>query len=326
MRVLDHARVALALGIGVTIAATAVAGGSAERVVANIDKHAITVAHVEQMFEKMPRYQLRLLGPDADTIRARFVEQIVRMELLSVAGEANGLAAQADVRARIDSVLLSAMHSELTDEIKISPVLASEVKAYYDSHRDRYQSEERIKIWQIVVATKAQADAIMQIIRDDPNYKKDPVKAWGDLARKHSTDKATAMRRGNLGFVRPDGSTAHKHLKVDPTLYQAAAKIGDGTVFPAPVPLGIAYVVLQRRGSHRTPQRSLATEAKSISGLLEMQRKRAAMQAYIADLRQKNVTMVSPEKLSTLEMTFDGELRPRRRPGTLSERAARRKK
>ena len=71
---------------------------------------------------------------------------------------------------------------------------------------------------------------------------------------------------------------------------------------------------------------AMETEAKSIAGLLEMQRKRAAIQAHIADLRQKNVTMVSPEKLSTLEMTFDGELRPRRRPGTLSERAARRKK
>jgi len=322
----DHARVVLALGIGATIAATAVAGGGAERVVANIDKHAITVKHVEEQFQKMPRYQLRLLGPDGDTIRARFVDQIVRMELLSVAGEANGLADRAEVRARIDSVLLSAMQSELADEIKTTPVVAGDVKAYYDAHKDRYQSEERIKIWQIVVATKAQADAILQIIRDDPNYKKDPVKAWGDLARKHSTDTATAMRRGNLGFVRPDGSTAHKHVKVDPTLYQAAANIGDGIVFPAPVPLGTAYVVLQRRGSHRTPERSLATEAKSIGGLLEMQRKRASIQAYIADLRQKNVTMVSPEKLSTLEMTFDGELRPRRRPGTLSERAARRKK
>ena len=88
MTVSDHARVVLALGIGATIAATAVAGGGAERVVANIDKHAITVKHVEEQFQKMPRYQLRLLGPDGDTIRARFVDQIVRMELLSVAGEA----------------------------------------------------------------------------------------------------------------------------------------------------------------------------------------------------------------------------------------------
>jgi peptidyl-prolyl cis-trans isomerase C len=315
--------VVLAIGVaaaGSVLAGSVLAGSRAQRTVATIGDRVITIGDVERQLETVPRYQLRHLGPNASTIRARFVDQLVRFELLALGGEADGLASAPDVRARIDSVLRSAMKSEFRTALRVEPVTESDIKAYYDAHSDRYRSEERIKIWQIVVQTQAQADAILHAVSNDPAYQKDPIKAWGDIAREASIDKATSMRRGNLGFVRPDGSTAHKHVKVDPTLYQAAAQIRDGEVFPAPVPLGSAYVVLQRRGSHRTPERKLVDEAKNIAGLLGMQRQRATIEAHIAQLRQKYVTMVEPEKLSNLTMSFDGELRPRRRPGTLSSR------
>ena len=71
-----------------------------------------------------------------------------------------------------------------------------------------------------MVKSRAAADRILKTVRDDPSFKADPIKVWETL-REHSIDSATAMRRGNLGFVRPDGSTAHKHVKIDPTIYQA---------------------------------------------------------------------------------------------------------
>ena len=56
-------------------------------------------------------------------------------------------------------------------------------------------------------------------------------------------------------------------------------------------------------------------------GFAKMKQRRSAVAAVISELRQKYVTMVEPEKLNTLEITTDGRLRPKRRPGALMSRS-----
>jgi len=42
---------------------------------------------------------------------------------------------------------------------------------------------------------------------------------WRNFARDNSLDAATKLRDGDLGFVRPDGSTETPQLRVDPLAF-----------------------------------------------------------------------------------------------------------
>src|SRR5205809_31842 len=81
-----------------------------------------------------------------------------------------------EVKLRLDSVLVNALVARLQEEALHSAEVSDDaVRAYYEQNHDRYAAEERIKIWQIVLASRADADAVLKAIHDDKDWDKDPV-------------------------------------------------------------------------------------------------------------------------------------------------------
>jgi peptidyl-prolyl cis-trans isomerase C len=293
------------------------AQGDGARVVARIGDAAIVVSDVHARMKLVPLFQLRAMGNSEDQIRKTFVQRLLLMELVAIGARAEGLHERYDIRERIQNELKKALLETLSAEAARRSVTDGEVKAYYDRNIARYRSEKRLKLWRIVVRMRSEAAKLLETISTDADYKKDPLKGWEKLARAHSLDKGTSMRRGNIGFVQPDGSTAHKDVRVSPELYQAASRVKDGEMVPVPVADGEFWVVVQRRGSHDTPERTLQLEGPTIRRILAKQGVIDTITKLLEKLRAKDVGSVQEKLVDQLQITFDGDLTPTQRPGSL---------
>ena len=288
-------------------------------VVAKVGERKILAADVASLADYVGPYRLRSLGKTPDDVRQRLLDEFVSAELLALSARAENMHERPDVRDRIQSVLASALMADLRREaIAGGDVSDDEVRAYFEENAERYAAEERIRIWQISVPTKELAEKILATIRDDPEYQKAPVEGWDKLTREHTIDETTKNRKGDLGFVLPDGRTAHENIRVPPNMVEAAQDIEDGEVFPRPIQVDEHWVVLQRRGSHVVPPRTLATEANSIRGLLSKQKVSARLGTLLEQLRSKNVHDKQPNNVDLLAIDFaTKEVAAAPRPGTM---------
>lgn len=272
---------------------------------------------IEARLRRVPPFQLRSFGDTPKEIKMAFVEEIVKAELLAQGAREAGLQHQPDVSDRIRAVYVSALLERLRQRAEeAGEVSDDEVRAYYEANKERYETQKRIKIWQIVVDSQPKVEAIYDVIESDA-YAADPVGTWDELARKHSIDKTTAMRKGNIGFVQPDGSTAHKDVRVPKEMYEVASKLGDGEVVDKPLKVGDYFVIVQRRSSITTPERSLASEAETIRGMLSKRKVAARRRAVLAGLREQYVEELNPRAVDAIEVTPAGEIGQKARPGTL---------
>ncbi len=317
----------LVLALGVVASAAVALGAPAQqaprqdRVVARVGTEEITVGELEEQLRAVPAFQLRRLGATRAEIRRAFLDQVIAQELWVQAARAEGLEQRSDVSSRIRAIQQGAMVKALQAEVAGEQVSDAQVEAYYREHQDEFRAQKRIQIWQIVLASREAAERLLETVRTDPAYQKNPVKRWGQLAAEHSLDKTTSERNGNLGFVRPDGSTAHKGVKVDPAIYRAAERVGRAEVVPEPIEVGDRWVVVQRRDSHTTPDRPLEMVAPTIRAQLGHKRYEKELKSTIARLRTEHARDLQPQLVGLVRVDpSTQEIRPPRRPGTLPRR------
>jgi len=306
------------LGVAVVTTATVFCSvGLAQDGAVTVGNASFSVGEVQAFIDRIPVFQLRNLGTTPAAIKHAAAGQLATAELYALGARDAGLDERPDVAERIRSVYVSALLEDIRAEAEeAGEVSDAEVAAYYAEHQDRFASQTRIKIWQIVVDSPAKVKAVYDVIESEA-YDKDPVGTWDQLAREHSIDKTTAMRKGNIGFVQPDGSTAHKGVRVPKELYQAAESVADGEVVAKPLKLGSYFVIIQRRGTMKTPERTLEMEAPTIRGLLSKRKVTARRAALIEELRDEWVEEENPRAVNAIEVTPSGQLGQNPRPGTL---------
>ncbi|GAC1352964.1 MAG: hypothetical protein NVSMB1_21310 [Polyangiales bacterium] len=172
------------------------------------------------------------------------------------------------------------VRKELSALGKREDLPAAEVKAYYDTHVSEYQSPERIRLWHLVVATRADADAALAKLRADPTRE-----GWPKLVSDVSLDPNTKRSSGDLGFVSADGKSTEPRVVVPKELATAAFALKDGEISPAPVQTSAGFHLLWRKGSVAPSVRTLADEAPTIREVLFQQKRENAYKAMVERLR-----------------------------------------
>jgi peptidyl-prolyl cis-trans isomerase C len=318
------ARLVVAAGLGLLAAAwegpaphadTSPAGGPVGGpVVATVGTVSITAADLERRIGAVPGFQLRTFGANPAEIKRNFLERVlVREALLSQGGTDQGLANREDIRDRSRGVLRSALLSKLRNEVlSASRIDERDVRAYYDKNSTKFHSPERYALWWIATRTQDEAKEVIADLKKDPS-----PKHWGDLARTKSIDGPTAFRRGDLGFVAPDGTTAEPGLKVSHAVLEAVEKLKDAEISPEPVADGNRWVVVWRKQTMRPVDRPMEIEAGSIKQMLMHMRTEAKIKEVVAELRKKYLGEHNPDLVDLFDITPQGDLAPVRRPGAL---------
>jgi peptidyl-prolyl cis-trans isomerase C len=269
--------------------------------VVTIGSRVITVGELEDRLATLPPFQRATFGTDAATVRSAFLQQVLVPEGLYAQSAAAQKLDQTpptafEVERAVSNATLRAIRAKLGPE---SAIPMADVQAYYDAHRDRYDTPERYQIWRILCKTEDEAKAVIAEAQKNLD-----IKQFGDLARQHSIDKASNMRAGNLGFLSPDGTSNEPGLKVDPAVVRAAQGVRDGQLVPAPVPEGDGFSVVWRHGTIPANKRSVDDVAAQIRDTIWKARVKEETDKLVASLRASKLKDYTESPLFDLPKTL----------------------
>jgi peptidyl-prolyl cis-trans isomerase C len=310
--------VGLAVAAAVLFVASPRQAAPSDQPVVSVGSTTLTLADVERRLASVPAYQLPSYGANPDEIRRNFVERVLVPELL-YAEEARRrkLEQEPAMVDRLREVLRQAMEAELRDSVAAKePITPAEVAKYFSDNRSRFETPRRIRVWRIVVADEAQAKKIIEQARGP-----DGPTRWTEAARS-SLDKATALRSGDVGFVRADGTTDIPRVRVDPQLFAAADKVKDGDLVSEPIREGDRWAAVWRRGSLPEVKRTIEQEERSITAILTRTKLEDRRAALIEDLRKQHVRDLNDSWLDSVEVGTFGDLGTPGRPGVVPRRPA----
>ncbi|MEI9937046.1 MAG: peptidyl-prolyl cis-trans isomerase [Pseudomonadota bacterium] len=284
------------------LSASAVSGADAKPV-AQVGAASISGAALTRRLAKIPDFQRAALGDTPDKLKRQVLEMWLVPELLyAQEAERLKLEQRPGVQTRERELLRQAMDGVLRAETAAhSPVTASDVQAYFEANRSRFETPRRVHVWRILVDDEALAKKILAESKGV-----DGIQRWSQFARDGSLDKATHLRNGDLGFIHPDGNTDTPTLRVDPALFAAADKLSDGELAAEPIKEGGHFAVIWRRGSMKATSRTLAQETGSIRQVLERQRLESARAELLGSLRSKYLTASNEALLETFAFTPEG--------------------
>jgi foldase protein PrsA len=157
-------------------------------------------------------------------------------------------------------------------------VTDADVKAYFDKNHAQFDQPEQVRARHILVADEKTADAIEAKLKAGANF--------ADLAKQYSTDTASKVSGGDLGFF-PRG-------KMVPAFSEAAfaLKVGQ-TSEPVKSPFGWHIINLEDRKPAVTA--TLASAHAQIVDALTQQQNQQLIPAFMQSLRAKaNIQVLDP--------------------------------
>lgn len=263
-------------------------------IVATIGERKVTAANIKKALAGVPAFELQTLGSSRLEILKKYLDEaIVREEVLAEAARKKGALDDRSVRHALDKAVAGALVRKEVDAVGGKDAIpAEEIKAYYDSHIAEYRTPERVRVWHIVTATKADAEAALAKVKADPTRE-----GWPKIVSETTLDPNTKTSSGDLGFVTADGKTTEPKVVVPKEVATAAFALKDGEISAAPVQSSAGWHVLWRKGSVPALTRSLADETPTIRDLLFEQRREKAYKDLVERLRGSNKIEVDEELL-----------------------------
>jgi peptidyl-prolyl cis-trans isomerase C len=305
----------LTSALAATLSFRSARAGADDEVVVSVGDESMTVADVDRRLTSMPAFQRRTLGKTPAEIRRAFVDRILVPELLYAAeAKRQGVERTPEIIGRMQQMLSRSVEEEIRDKAHTPGPSDAEIRAYYDAHAAQYSSPLRLRVWRIIVADEPAAKAILDKVKGKGQ---EGVTLWSKIARESSLDKSTGMRDGDIGLVRPDGTTESGRVKVDAKLFEAAKGVKDGELVAVPVHIDAGWAVVWRRGSLPAVERTFAEERTSISRQLEREVADGARRELLAKLRTDSVKDLHPELLQNISVSGFGTVGTPGRPGGL---------
>jgi peptidyl-prolyl cis-trans isomerase C len=260
-------------------------------VVARVGESTITVGDVEDELNKLhPSVRARFMSPER---RKEFVKNLVRFDVLAREARRRGLDKDPEVIKRVKRAMIDVMMVELRSSlVKMEDITDKDVETYYNEHINVFRQPPKVRASVIVVATRAEAAALMTKAKKKPG----DVKAFGDLAVAHSIDPATKVKRGDLGFFSRDDEKVEKELREAAFKQEAMWSVSE------PVKVARGWAILMKTGDVAEVNRPLQMERDRIKNRLFNERRLQAVERYVDELQSKAKVEIIDKNLSKVEV------------------------
>lgn len=225
------------------------------------------------------------------TALAAFVRDRLLDQALMAEARAKGWDQKPDVVQRAndarDAVILQAYAASLVPEDPSFPTDA-EVSAAYEANKSRFTVSKQYHLSQIAVllpqnATKEAEDEARRKANELRAQAVKPKADFAELARKHSQERTSADKGGDLGWLRED--------ELLPSLREPVAALPENGVSEA-VRLADGFHILRLSGTKPAAPAALADVKPQIVQALRQARAQQALRAYIdAMLRDQPIQL-----------------------------------
>lgn len=181
---------ALAAGAGVTLVT------AAAQVVAEVGSGQVTIADVraelqEERASGSAAVVAHSLTPDG---RAEVVDRLVSRQLMAAAAARDGLAADPDVKSRIDRAVSRILAAEYEQRVaRKADTSETALRAYYDAHQPDFQGPPRVRARHVLFKTREDAAAARAQLLKGADF--------AALAREKSVDPYSRDNGGDLGWI-----------------------------------------------------------------------------------------------------------------------------
>ncbi len=276
----------------------------ASLVLARVGDTSITLGEFAATLERMDQFdRLRYKTPER---RRELLKEMITVELLAREAERRGLDKDPRTQEGLRQILRDAILRDARARAR-APVdfSASEVRAYYEAHKEQYREPERRRISHVVVKDKAQAERLLKEAK-----KISTPTEWGEFVLKNSVEYADAPfegpkeTAGDLGLVGAPGEKRADNPRVEPEVRQAAfqiQKVGtivDRVVADSKGGFHLVRLVAVNRAHART-----FSEAERTIRIIMSQREIAAQEKQLeAELREKFPVTIDDAALAATEM------------------------
>ncbi len=275
-------------------------------VVATIGGDKVTIEDLQHKLEEQSPF-VRARYAEADK-KQELLDSQVRFEVLAHEAETRGYADDPEVEEAVKKIIVQKLTREEFDgRVQLKDITDAELQTYFEAHKADYQKPEMVRASVITVAGSAggatDKGAAKKAIDEahkqasDPK-KKDDRNAWKDLVTKVSTDEASKPAGGDLRYLsREDAVTRFGQPAAD-WLFSSDEQNAVSPVFEHKEALHL----FKRTGKRKAIERSFDQVKNQIKNVVYREKRTAAFNAFIDELRTKYGVKTFPEKLSLLKI------------------------
>lgn len=213
-----------------------------------------------------------------------FVVGLVARHVVLDRARAARLDADPAFAAALDEAMEDYVVRRVYEQIAAETVVPEDsLRAAYEAHRAGLMEPERVRVWEIMTDTKAEADRLKALL---------PGPSFEALARAHSVRPGADATGGDLGWL--DRETLG-------VLADAVWEAPEGAVVG---PLGVAgrYVLL-KVGPRQAPRPMDYADARPhLQAQLHRQMARARLDAHVRALRERYAVTIDRERLAALPL------------------------
>ena len=267
---------------------------SDDLVVATFNGGTITRSDVESVIAtRVPAEQANIAKPGGV---AALVDRLVRYDLLVQEARARGYEKNVVV---VDSARRKAYELMIARTFTVDPktISKAEIERAFEEHRREFTRPYMRRATRIVCSTASEAATL--IARSQHATREEFAK----LAREQSIDPSTRSQGGELGYFDEHGETEQGRAVVSPQLTAAVYALKHvGAVTAQPVASPEGFNVLMWTGEMKAFRMKQDDIDETLGEKLAGEKGNAALEAFVASLREKLKPAVHPELLDEIDV------------------------
>jgi len=271
-------------------------------VVATVAGQKVTVEDLQKKLEEQsPFVRARYAEPEK---KKELLDGQVRFEVLAAEAKSRGFADDPEVEEAIKKIIVQRLTREEFDgRVQLKDVTDKELETYFNDHKGDYQKPEMVRA-SFVAITHVAGDADAKKTADDVQKaaadpkKKTDRNAWKDLVTKYSTDEATKPAAGDLRYLSRADALTRFGAPAAEWLFASDEQDAVSGVFAIPD----GYAVFKRTGKRKAIERTFDQVKNQIKNVVYREKRTAAFNTFVEDLRKKYDVKTFPEKLDQLKI------------------------
>ncbi|MBI2895414.1 MAG: peptidyl-prolyl cis-trans isomerase [Deltaproteobacteria bacterium] len=270
----------------------------ARKVLAKIDGTTITLGEFsDRINQQSPYLRSRYNSPER---RREFLDNLIRFELLAQEAERRGYGNDAEVQRTLKQVMIQRlMKQDFEDRTKVEDVSETDMRKYYDEHRDEYHKPEQVRASVILVKDRAKADRLLR----DILAKSGDARFFRQTAQESSEDAETKTRGGDLRyFSRPNERRDDEPPVAAEVASSAFGLKNVGDVHSELVKSGAGWNIVKLTGKRKALDRTFDEVRRTIQNRLWRERRQTEIERFVDDLRKQANVRIHEDVLGQVRL------------------------